>query len=366
LRVFSDEEIALYAGFAGQAAQTIENIRLYQSEREYAARLETQIAERKQAEEALRERESLLHIAGQTAQFGGWSVDLVTQKVTWSEQVALIHDKEPGYSPYLHEGIQFYAPEWRDKINGAFKSCAQEGTPYDEEMEIITAHGRRVWVRTIGNAVRDDSGKIVGVQGSFQDITERRNAEHDLKNAYDNTLKGWSSALELREHETAGHSQRVVEITIELARKMGVAEEQMVHLQRGALLHDIGKMGIPDSILLKPGPLSDDEWIAMRQHPTFAYRMLSKIDYLKPALAIPLCHHEKWDGSGYPRGLKGEEIPLDARIFAIVDSWDALSHDRPYRPAWPREVVIEHLKKQSGKQFDPQVVDKFIEPFENE
>jgi HD-GYP domain-containing protein (c-di-GMP phosphodiesterase class II) len=288
-------------------------------------------------------------------------VDLVTQKLTWSEQVALIHDKEPGYSPYLHEGIQFYTPEWREKLNRVFDACAQEGTPYDEEMEIITALGRRVWVRTIGDAVRDRSGKIVGVQGSFQDITERKNAEQDLKNAYDNTLKGWSAALELREHETAGHSQRVVEVTLDLARRMCVDEEFMIHIQRGALLHDIGKMGIPDSILLKPGQLSDDEWVAMRQHPTFAYRMLSTIDYLKPALEIPYCHHEKWDGSGYPRGLKGEEIPLAARIFSIVDVWDALSHDRPYRPAWPLKDVIDYCKNQSGKQFDPQVVDKFVE-----
>jgi putative nucleotidyltransferase with HDIG domain len=248
----------------------------------------------------------------------------------------------------------------------SFQCLCQDGTPYDEEMEIITARERRVWVRTIGHAVRDGSGKIVGVQGSFQDISERKNSEHDLEAAYDSTLRGWSSALELREHETAGHSRRVVEITLELARKMGVEDEKIIHIQRGALLHDIGKMGIPDSILLKPGPLSDDEWVTMRQHPEFAYRMLSKIDYLKPALEIPYCHHEKWDGSGYPRGLKGEEIPLAARIFAIVDTWDALSHDRPYRLAWPREVVVEHLKKQSGRQFDPQIVARFIELLESE
>ncbi len=141
---------------------------------------------------------------------------------------------------------------------------------------------------------------------------------------------------------------------------MGVSEEEIVHIRRGALLHDIGKMGIPDSILLKPGPLTDEEWVTMRKHPQHAYDMLSPIAYLNPALDIPYCHHEKWDGSGYPRGLAGPQIPLAARIFAVVDVWDALRSDRPYRARWPEEKVREHIRSLAGTHFDPQVAEVFL------
>ncbi len=186
------------------------------------------------------------------------------------------------------------------------------------------------------------------------------NTNQQLSEAYDSTLEGWSRALELRERETAGHSQRVVEMTLEIAFTLGIQGEALLHVRRGALLHDIGKMGIPDSILLKPSRLTEDEWCTMRQHPIYAYKLLSPISYLLPALDIPYCHHEKWDGSGYPRGLKGEEIPLAARIFAVVDVWDALISDRPYSPAWTKQAAKAHIQSESGKHFDPQVVDAFI------
>ena len=141
---------------------------------------------------------------------------------------------------------------------------------------------------------------------------------------------------------------------------MGISETQIVHIRRGALLHDMGKLGIPDYILHKPGKLTDEEWVIMKQHPQFAYDMLSSIDYLRPALDIPYCHHEKWDGSGYPRGLKGEQIPLAARIFAVIDVWDALTSDRPYRPAWSHEKTLAYIRDLSGTHFDPKVVDLFI------
>jgi HD-GYP domain-containing protein (c-di-GMP phosphodiesterase class II) len=147
---------------------------------------------------------------------------------------------------------------------------------------------------------------------------------------------------------------------VRLARAMGLGDEEVEHLRRGALLHDIGKLGIPDQILLKPGPLTEEEWAIMRTHPTLAYQWLAPIDYLRPALDIPYCHHEKWDGSGYPRGLSGEQIPLAARIFAVVDVWDALSSDRPYRKRWPEEKVRAHLVEQAGSHFDAQVVEIFI------
>jgi PAS domain S-box-containing protein len=183
----------------------------------------------------------------------------------------------------------------------------------------------------------------------------------ELAQAYDTTLEGWSRALDLRDRETEGHTQRVTDITIRLARKMEISDDEMVHVRRGSLLHDIGKMGIPDSILLKPGPLTDDEWVIMRRHPQYAHDLLEPIAYLRPALDIPYYHHERWNGSGYPRGLKGEQIPLAARIFAAVDVWDALRSDRPYRPAWPIEEVVRYLKDQAGKGFDPAVVRALLE-----
>jgi putative nucleotidyltransferase with HDIG domain len=182
----------------------------------------------------------------------------------------------------------------------------------------------------------------------------------DLKLAYDATIEGWSRALDLRDKETENHTQRVVEKTLELAVAMGISNEELIHIRRGALLHDIGKMGVPDGILLKPGKLTPEEWVIMKKHPDFAYEMLSPISYLHRALDIPCCHHEKWDGSGYPRGLKGEQIPLAARLFAIVDVWDALRSDRPYRPAWTDEEVLEYIQKESGTHFDPEVVKAFF------
>jgi HD-GYP domain-containing protein (c-di-GMP phosphodiesterase class II) len=152
----------------------------------------------------------------------------------------------------------------------------------------------------------------------------------------------------------------VTDMTLRVARTMGMADVELTPVRRGALLHDIGKMGIPDAILLKPGPLTDEEWTIMRRHPTYALQLLSPIAFLRPALDIPYCHHEKWDGSGYPRGIKGEQIPLAARIFAVVDVWDALRSDRPYRPAWPEEKVREHVSSQAGTHFDPQVVEAFL------
>jgi HD-GYP domain-containing protein (c-di-GMP phosphodiesterase class II) len=182
----------------------------------------------------------------------------------------------------------------------------------------------------------------------------------ELQLAYDSTLEGWSKALDLRDRETEGHTQRVAESVITLARAMSIPEWDLVHIRRGALLHDIGKMGVPDSILLKPGSLSDEEWGVMKKHPVFAYELLSPIPYLQPALDIPYCHHEKWDGSGYPRGIKGEQIPIAARVFAVVDVWDALISNRPYRAAWPAAKVRDHIAQGSGSHFDPRVVEIFL------
>jgi putative nucleotidyltransferase with HDIG domain len=182
----------------------------------------------------------------------------------------------------------------------------------------------------------------------------------ELVRAYDTTLEGWAHALEMRDQETEGHTRRVARMTIDLATVMGFDKDDLEHVRRGALLHDIGKMGIPDSVLLKPGTLNEREWEIMRRHPEYAYQFLEPIEYLHPALDIPYCHHEKWDGSGYPRGLRGEEIPLVARIFAIVDVWDALISNRPYRTAWSQKKALEYIKRQSGIHFDPAVVEAFL------
>ncbi len=191
-------------------------------------------------------------------------------------------------------------------------------------------------------------------------FSELQLSNADLRHAYDATIEGWSHALDLRDKETEGHSQRVTEMTVKLALLFGVKIEDIVNIRRGSLLHDMGKIAVPDAVLLKPGKLTDDEWLQMRKHPQYAYEMLESIEYLKPALEIPYCHHEKWDGSGYPRGLKGEEIPLSARLFAVVDVWDALRNDRPYRKGWPKAMTISFIKEQSGIHFDPQVVEVFL------
>ena len=178
--------------------------------------------------------------------------------------------------------------------------------------------------------------------------------------AYDATIEGWSKALDLRDKETEGHTQRVTQLTASLAKMMGFKDSEILQINRGALLHDIGKMSIPDRILLKPGPLTDDEWTIMRAHPSIAYEMLSPIKYLQLSLDIPFCHHEKWNGTGYPRGLKGDKIPLSARLFAVVDVWDALTSDRPYRSAWTPGKALEYIRSEAGSHFDPDVLKHFL------
>lgn len=187
-----------------------------------------------------------------------------------------------------------------------------------------------------------------------------KRSNQELMLSYDTTLEGWVRALDIRDHETEGHTMRVADATLKLARAVGLSESELVNIRRGALLHDIGKMGIPDEVLLKKGKFNEHEWKIMRRHPTIAYELLSPIPYLRTALDIPYCHHERWDGTGYPRGLKGTEIPLASRIFSVVDVWDALRSDRVYRQAWPDEEVKSYLIEQAGKEFDPEIVETFI------
>ena len=210
--------------------------------------------------------------------------------------------------------------------------------------------GLRTLANTIGAAV-ERANLMERVQGAHAALLE----------SYDRTLDGWSRALELRDKETEGHSRRVTELTVRIARHMGIEGDELANVRRGALLHDIGKMGIPDAILFKPGPLTDEEWQVMRLHPLFAYDLLASIPFLAGAVQIPYCHHERWDGNGYPRGLRGEEIPLGARIFAVADVWDAMRSDRPYSSAQPAETALATIEGEAGKAFDPAVVQAFQE-----
>ncbi len=214
-------------------------------------------------------------------------------------------------------------------------------------------------------------GEEKGFSAFIRDVTDIREAERqvarthqELTESYDATLQGWSTALDLRDNETEGHTQRVTDNALRLAKALGVPEEEQLHIYRGALLHDIGKIGIPDRILLKPGPLDAEEWEVMRMHPVHAYNFLKKIPYLRPALDIPHHHHEKWDGSGYPLGLAGEAIPYAARMFAVVDVWDALTSDRPYRKAWSAQKARAFMSEQRGKHFDPKILDAFLQTLE--
>lgn len=247
----------------------------------------------------------------------------------------------PGEDFEAYEGVPMLA---KGEIKGVLEVFSRKALTHDEDglsfLEALATQG----------AIAIDSAQLF-------DGLQRSNLE--LMLAYDSTLEGWARALELKDEETEEHCQRVTELTVMVAQAMGISGEQLLHVRRGALLHDVGKIGVPDAILLKPGPLNDEEWGIMRIHPTYALRILAPVAYLRPCLDIPYRHHEKWDGNGYPGGLKGEEIPLGARIFALVDVWDALLSDRPYRKAWPEEKARALIKEQAGRHFDPRVVEAF-------
>jgi HD-GYP domain-containing protein (c-di-GMP phosphodiesterase class II) len=191
-------------------------------------------------------------------------------------------------------------------------------------------------------------------------FAQLQRSNEELMIAYDSTLEGWVRAIDLRDKESETHTRQVTELSLRIARLMGISDEDLIHIRRGALLHDVGKIGISDQILRKPGPLTDTEWDVVKQHPVYAYKILYPITYLQQALDIPYCHHEKWDGSGYPRGLKAAEIPLSARIFAVVDVWSSLRIETPYRAAWSDEKALQYINEQAGKHFDPAVVEVFL------
>jgi putative nucleotidyltransferase with HDIG domain len=227
----------------------------------------------------------------------------------------------------------------QERVIGVLEALnKKQGTFTEEDVKILTAIASQA-------AVAIENAQLVEA----------------LQESYETTLEGWAAALDLRDKETEGHSQRVTLLAVQLAQEIGMSKEDLTYLRQGALLHDIGKMGVPDRILHKKGPLTEPEKAIMRQHPVNAYNMLYPITHLRPALDIPFCHHEKWDGSGYPRNLKGEEIPLAARIFTIIDVWDALRSNRPYRKAWSVKKTTTYIQKQAGESFDPNIVKRFVD-----
>ncbi len=261
---------------------------------------------------------------------------------------------------------KFIAPPYLNQFNTYLENISNNPTSVSQiEMIFVNSQGQSFPVEIdLSSFLWEDKP---AVQIMVRDITERKQAEAELQRAnadlalaYHATLEGWSRALELRDQNTEGHTQRVTEMTIRLAEMMGVDKTNMHAIYQGAILHDIGKIGVPDNILNKPGPLTAEEQAIMYKHPVYAYQMLSSITYLQPALDIPYYHHERWDGSGYPKGLRGEEIPLAARIFAVADVWDALCSDRPYRLGWPQEKVLAYIRDGAGTHFDPKIVEIFL------
>jgi len=329
-------------------------------------------AERARMQEALLESESQFRLLAENAS------DMISRLAINGQMLYVSPACKTilGYTPEELTGtISFGLVHEKDLpfVQSLFKGKRYDVT-HTVSYEALHKDGHFVWLETSARAILDPkTNSVIEIQTASRDITERKKAEkalhaahNDLQEAYDRTIEGWVRALDLRDRETEGHTQRVTELTIKVAGTLGFSAEELIHIRRGALLHDMGKMGIPDEILQKPGPLNEAEWEKMRQHPRYAYEMLSPIAYLHPALEIPFCHHERWDASGYPRGLKGEEIPLVARLFCIVDVWDALRSDRPYRKKMPHKEVVRYLREKSGKLFDPRLIDIFLSIMETQ
>jgi putative nucleotidyltransferase with HDIG domain/PAS domain S-box-containing protein len=406
-RKFTAQDVQQAEMFAAQTAVVIQNAQLYQQ-------AEQEIAERKQVEQALRQHLAELETLYESGlilsqitnpeEIAQKLISLMAEKLEWHHVVIRRHHPEDGRLELLAFSHPDLASDKKPvKIKERFQTkirkvgdgltgwVAQHGVTVrcgeltqdsryvsiwpglhsglyvpmkigDEIMGVISIESE------LPNAFSEADERLITTLAAQAAITlddirlfeDLQSSNNRIIQAYDDTIQGWSKALDLRDKETEGHTLRVTTLTEELARQMGIPETEIVHIRRGALLHDIGKMGVPDRILLKPDRLSDEEWVIMREHPVHAYNLLSTIEFLHPALNIPHYHHERWDGSGYPEGLKGEQIPIEARIFAIIDVYDALTSDRPYRPGWPHKRAIKYIREQSGCHFDPKVVAAFI------
>jgi PAS domain S-box-containing protein len=317
------------------------------------------------AEETLRSTNELLQAIINAAPLAIDMVDTDANIRLWSPAAEHLFGWKA--DEVIGKHLPFVPEELRSEVEEQIRSELLGTSHYGLETRRKRKDGSLVDVQLWTSPLHDSQGEIIGSVGILSDITERKRAEQQIQAlnaelllAYDETLEGWARALDLRDNNTEDHSVRVMDLTMGLARALGINGPDLIHVRRGALLHDIGKMGIPDAILLKPGALTEEEWQVMRMHPVFSYDLLSGIPFLRLALDIPYCHHEKWDGSGYPRGLAGNQIPLAARIFSVVDVWDALGSDRPYRKKWAEGKIIEYIRKEAGTRFDPEIVELFL------
>ncbi len=387
-RRFSEDEIMLLDGLSNQAAQAITNAHLFASTERQLKNIESLHTIDGAIANSMDVRLTLKVVLGETVeQLGVDAADILLYKPTSNTLESTVSQgfrTSAMNKVSLRIGVGFagqIASDWKRIFIRDISLYQGETTPtsiFTGEGFVsycgipLRAKGHLIGVLEVFNRDRLNpdpdwfsfletlAGQAAIAIDSIRSFEDLQISNTKLVLAYDATIEGWSRAMDLRDEETEGHTQRVTQMTIQLAKNLGMSDDQIVHIRRGALLHDMGKLGIPDRILLKPGKLSDEEWVIMRKHPQYAYDMLSSIDYLRPAMEIPYCHHEKWDGSGYPRGLKGAQIPMAARIFAVIDVWDALTSDRPYRPAWEQSDVREYIEQNSGSHFDPQIVTAFL------
>jgi HD-GYP domain-containing protein (c-di-GMP phosphodiesterase class II) len=319
--------------------------------------------EKRNADQELQRSRALLESAGRMARFGGWSANLADMRVTWSDQVAVLHEVTPGTSLTVREWIEFIAPESRDGIARAFEECSRRGVPYDEEMEIITARGGRLWVRTTGKAVRDESGTIVGIQGAFQDITESKKNVEKLRKALGATIQAMAAAVETRDPYTAGHQRRVSDLARSIGAEMKLDLDVIDGLRMAASIHDIGKISVPAEILSKPTRLSNVEFDLIKTHSRAGFDILKDIAFPWPIARIVLEHHERINGSGYPNGTSGDELLTESKILAVADVVESMASHRPYRPSLGINAALEEISKNSGILYDQDVVEACLRLF---
>ena len=320
------------------------------------------ITEHKRAEDGLKKAKELLEEVSEMAHVGGWSFDPETLKGEWTEELARIHDLPPDEPINVDKGLGYYAPASRPVIEAAVREVISKSTPYDLQLEIITAKGNHKWVRTLGRSVVEE-GRVVKVQGMMQDITKVITAERALQDTLLKTIEAMALTVEMRDPYTAGHQKRVAQLALAIGRELNMDENHLLGLHLAASIHDLGKIRIPAELLAKPSRLTSIEFSMLQTHPEAGYQILKNISFPWPIATIVQQHHEKLDGSGYPDKLKGEQILLESRILTVADIVEAMSSHRPYRPALGIDAALEEIRRQAGKTLDKAIVDTCIRLF---